>query len=152
MKIQSGKLIGVDHGIKRIGVAVCDLSWLIAKELMVINRKSRDEDFIRLNHIAKEQQAIAFVVGMPSNLDSATNTYTQSDTVRLWVERFTQTTDLPIVMWDEQLTSYDARELAKQKKRKPTQPIDDLAARLILQSYLDALRDGLATPPLRNNE
>jgi RNase H-fold protein (predicted Holliday junction resolvase) len=48
------------------------------------------------------------------------------------------------VLWDEQLTSEDAKELAREKRRKPDAPIDDLAARLILQSYIDALRDGLA--------
>lgn len=152
MRTQQGRLIGIDHGTKRIGVAVSDLTWFVAKELTVINRKSKADDFARLHHIATEQKAVAYIVGLPSNLDSPTNTFTQADKVRAWVEHFAETTDLPIVTWDEQLSSYDARILAKQKKRKPKQPIDDLAARLILQSYLDALRDGLATPPLRSGE
>lgn len=152
MKTRAGRLIGIDHGLKRIGVAVSDLSWFVAKELMIINRKSKADDFARLNYIATEQKAVAYIVGLPSNIDSPTNTYTQADKVNAWVERFAETTDLPIMMWDEQLTSYDARILAKQKKRKLKQPIDDLAARLILQSYMDALRDGLATSPLRSDE
>jgi RNase H-fold protein (predicted Holliday junction resolvase) len=54
---------------------------------------------------------------------------------------------LPIVLWDEQLTSVDAVEIARRQRRKREAPIDDLAARVMLQSYLDALRDGLAAPP-----
>ncbi len=142
-----GRLIGIDHGLKRIGLAVSDLSWLVARELSVLNRRSKAEDFERLNRVASEQKAVAFVVGMPYNADVPEDVYQQADTVRLWAERFAETTKLPIVFWDEQLTSVDALMLARQKRRKPTDPIDDLAARLMLQSYLDALRDGLASAP-----
>jgi len=51
-----------------------------------------------------------------------------------------------MMFWDEQLTSVDALEIAKAKKRKTSDPIDDLAARVMLQSYLDAVRDQLAPP------
>ncbi len=145
--MSAGKLLGIDHGIKRIGVAVCDASQLVARELTIINRKSKIEDFARLNHIAAEQNVIGIIVGLPSDLDAPPDIHTQADTVRLWVERYKEITALPIVFWDEQLTSVDALEIARQKRRKVTDPIDDLAARLILQSYLDALRDGLAVPP-----
>jgi len=60
-----GRLIGIDHGLKRIGLAVSDLSWLVARELSILNRRSKAEDFERINRIAAEQKAIAFVVGMP---------------------------------------------------------------------------------------
>lgn len=143
----SGRLIGIDHGVKRIGVAVCDPTWTIARELTIIQRKSRGEDFARLNQIAREQEAVGFVVGLPLNLDAQPGAHTQADTVRLWVERFQETTPLPIILWDEQMTSADAQELSKQKGRRYDAPIDDLAARVILQSYLDALRDGLTQPP-----
>jgi len=142
-----GRLIGIDHGIKRIGLAVSDASGLMARELTIIKRKSKREDFERINQIAAEHDAVGFVVGLPLDLDAKPDQHTQADTVRLWVERFAQTTDLPITLWDEQLSSVDARELGKRQKRKHDAPIDDLAARVILQSYLDAVRDGLAEPP-----
>lgn len=142
-----GRLLGIDHGLKRIGLAVSDASGLVARELTVIKRKSKAEDFAKINHIAAEQRVIALVVGLPTNYEAAPGTHTQADTVRLWVERLRETTTLPVVLWDEQLSSEDARELARQKRRKPTEPIDDLAARVILQSYLDAVRDGMAAPP-----
>src|SRR5262249_20838583 len=117
------------------------------RELEVIERKSKAEDFARINQIATEQKVEAIVVGLPHNPEAQPGEHTQADTVRLWAERFATTTSLPIVFWDEQLTSEDARELSILQRRKPRDPIDDLAARVILQSYLDALRDGLAEPP-----
>ncbi|MBZ0296023.1 MAG: Holliday junction resolvase RuvX [Anaerolineae bacterium] len=143
----NGRLLGIDHGIQRIGLAVSDPIGLVARELRIIHRKSRKEDFALINHIADEQQVVALVVGLPVNYDAPEGVHTQADTVRLWVERLSATTDLPIILWDEQLTSEDAHELAQQQRRKRTDPVDDLAARLILQSYLDAVRAGLADPP-----
>ena len=140
----NGKLLCIDHGLKRIGLAVSDALGLTARELTVINRKTNVEDFARINHIAAEQRVVSIVVGMPVNSEAQAGEYTQGDTVRRWIERFSKTTPLPIIMWDEQLTSLDARELSIQKGRKVRDPIDDLAARVILQSYLDAVHDGLA--------
>ena len=142
------RLIGIDHGLARIGVAVSDRVGLTARELAIIERKSKREDFDRLNAIAAQQEAGAFIVGLPSDFDTPKDVeYTQADRVRTWVEHFRQTTPLPIVLWDEQLTTVDAQALARRLKRPARAHVDDLAARLILQSYLDAVRDGLAEPP-----
>jgi putative Holliday junction resolvase len=139
-----GRLLGIDHGVKRIGLAVCDASQLVARELRVLYRQSRAEDFAALNRIAGEQGIVGVVIGMPHNDHLDPGVYSQADTVRLWAERYAATSTLPIAYWDEALTSQDALELARALRRKSTQPIDDLAARVILQSYLDARRDGLA--------
>ncbi len=139
-----GRLLGIDHGLKRIGLAVSDESGLVARELIVLNRKTNREDFTQINRIAGEQKVIGIVVGLPINSDAEAGEYTQADTVRRWVERFGETNPLPIHLWDEQLTSVDARELSIRQGRSRRDPIDDLAARIMLQSYLDAVRDGLA--------
>lgn len=142
------RLIGVDHGLARIGVAVSDRAGLTAREYTIIERKSKRDDFERLNRIASEQEAGAFIVGLPSDFDTPDDVaYTQADRVRAWVEHFRQATTLPIVLWDEQLTTVDAHELARRLRRPPRARVDDLAARVMLQSYLDAVRDGLAEPP-----
>lgn len=142
------RLIGIDHGDARIGIAVSDRALLTARELTIIERKSKREDFARINAIAAEQEATAFVVGMPSDFDTPDGVeYTQADKVRVWAERFKETTTLPIIFWDEQLTTVDAHELARRLKRPARARVDDLAARVMLQSYLDALRDGLAQLP-----
>lgn len=148
-----GRLIGIDHGIKRIGLAVSDAMGITARELTVIHRTTRTEDFTKINQIAEQERAIGFVVGIPHNPNAPDEVYTQADTVRLWIERFRESTDLPIAECSEYLTSEEARLLSIQHKRKPQDPIDDLAARIILQSYLDSLSYGSATfPPSPDDE
>lgn len=143
-----GRLLGVDHGIARIGLAVSDPLGITATELQVIERTSKAEDFALLNQIAKREGVVGIVIGIPHN-QAPEDVYTQADTVRLWIERFSATTNLPIIEWDEQLSSEDAKVLAKRQGRHVREPIDDLAARVILQSYINAVNDGLATPPPR---
>jgi putative holliday junction resolvase len=146
--VTRGKLLGIDHGLARIGLAVSDASGLVARELTIIKRKSKQEDFEKIKHIAAEQRVVGLVVGLPSNFDSGTGEHTQADTVRHWVEQLTEVISLPVVYWDEQMSSVEAHEMAKRKRRKPQERVDDLAARVILQSYLDAVRDGLAQWPV----
>ena len=143
-----GRLLCIDHGIKRLGLAICDESRLVARELMVINRASKKEDFERLQAIITQEGVSAVLVGLPVDFSKPEGEHTQADTVRLWAERFAEVIDLPLTFWDEQDSSEEAKELPQARKRKLTDPIDDLAARVILQRYLDALRDGLVTDPL----
>lgn len=147
MTMQPGRLLGIDHGLARIGLAVCDATRLVARELAVVFRTSKTADFEQILRHAAEQQVVGFVVGLPTNYDAPPGSFTQADKVRNWVGYFRPKTALPIVLWDEQLTSLDAAEMARSRRRKPSDPIDDLAARVMLQSYLDALRDGLAAAP-----
>jgi len=139
------RLLGIDHGLARIGLAVSDESRMVARELTVIKRTSNKGDFERINRIANEQNVVGIVVGVPFAPEhEERGQRTQADTVKNWVGRFEKTTSLPILLWDENLTSIDAQEIARRQRRKRTEPIDDLAARVMLQSYLDAARDGLA--------
>ncbi len=143
----TGRLLGIDHGLKRIGIAVSDVTGLVARELAIIQRTTNQADFARLHHIIQEQRVSGVVIGLPFNPEAGADDYTQSDTVRRWVERFRPTIAIPITLWDEQLTSQDARELSIRLRRDKRAPIDDLAARVMLQSYLDAVREGLVTLP-----
>lgn len=140
-------LLGIDHGIKRIGIAVSDRLWLTAREVTVISRTTRASDFEAISQLIAEHGAGALVVGMPHDELAADGDHTQADTVVLWIERLREVIDMPIVTWDEQMTSEDAKRIARRMRRDPRAPIDDLAARVMLQSYLDALRDGLADVP-----
>lgn len=146
--MSKGRMLGIDQGLKRIGVAVSDPTWLVAKELTIITRSSKQEDFARLHRIITEQSVTALIVGLPTK-HLPDEVYTQADSIKRWVEHLAVAIPLPITLWDEHLTSADARELSIRLRRKPRDPIDDLAARLMLQSYLDALRDGLAPHPLK---
>jgi putative Holliday junction resolvase len=142
-----GRLIGIDHGLVRIGLAVSDATGLLARELMIVRRSSKLKDFARINAVAAEQRAIGFVVGLPLHPEATESTQTHTQKVLNWVETFRTSTSLPIVLWDEQMSSHDAAELARLGRRTARDPIDDLAARVILQSYLDALRDRTTAVP-----
>ena len=148
-----GRLIGIDHGIKRIGLAVSDGLGISARELAIIRRATDLEDFERIQAIAKREHAVGFVVGIPQNPNAPAGIHTQADAVRRWMAQFQENTELPIAAVSEYLTSAEARELARRRKRSSRDPVDDLAARIILQSYLDALSYGAAMfPPPMTDE
>ena len=143
-----GRLMGIDHGLKRIGLAVSDPSGLVARELAIIQRSSRMEDFEKILAHAEAQEVVGFVVGVPANPDALPGARNHAASVLRWLDHFKKTTTLPSIRWDETLSSQDAQALARRAKRRYDAPIDDLAARIILQSYLDALHEGLAEPPV----
>jgi putative Holliday junction resolvase len=146
-----GRLLGIDHGLARIGLAVSDANGIVARELMVLERASKKEDFAIINQLAKEHEVVALVVGIPYSTGDSTEGFTQADKVRNWIGYLQATTDLPIITWDESMSSDEAYLIGKQMGRQAYEPIDDLAARVILQSYLDALHDGLTTFPPRSS-
>jgi putative holliday junction resolvase len=139
----AGKLLGIDHGLQRIGLATSDASQLIARELTIIQRKSKAEDFARINNIITQEKTVAIILGIPYNDSIDEGVHQQADTVRTWGARLAEAISLPILLWDEQYSSADALELARHKRRRPRDPIDDLAARVVLQRFLDARREGL---------
>jgi putative Holliday junction resolvase len=140
------RLMGIDHGLARIGLAIGDTGSYLARELTIIRRRSKREDFERIGQLAFEHRIDRLVIGLPTNTD-ADAAFSQADKVQNWAAALQTALPYPIDFWDEQLTSIDAAELARQRRRKLGEPIDDLAARLILQSYLDALREGQITLP-----
>ncbi len=133
----TGRLIGIDHGSKRIGLALSDALGIGARELGIVQSTSRDRDFEQILAIARREGARGFVVGLPHNPNAPEGVELQADKVKRWIKGLRDRTNLPIYEVSEYLTSAEARELARQLNRKPEQPIDDLAARVILQAYLD---------------
>ena len=141
------KLLAIDHGERRLGLATCDASGLVARELTILKRRSRRQDFDAINEIVARENIEGLVVGLPLNDASALRERQRSVVVRRWARRLAAATGLSVTLWDEQLSSVEAGEMARERKRGPREPVDDLAARVILQGYLDALRDGLAGEP-----
>ena len=134
----TGRLIGIDHGSKRIGLALSDGLGIAARELGIVKRSTDARDFEQILAMARREGACGFVVGVPYNPNAPKGVELQADKVKGWIERLRSYTDLPVAEVSEYLTSAEARDLARQLKRKADEPIDDLAARVILQSYLDA--------------
>ena len=139
-----GRLLGVDHGHVRIGLAICDALGLVARPLLVWRRRSRAEDFAYFREIIAAEKVVGTVIGIPGG--NASGPHPAAASVRIWAERFAAACALPALLWDETLTSAEAATLARAEGRPPRAPLDDWAAQCILQSYLDARRDRLAPP------
>lgn len=141
-----GRLLGIDHGLKVIGLAVCDPTGLIARPLELLVRTTRRADFARINAIIARQQIVACVVGLPVSPPGVA-AYTQADRVRLWAGRLAAAVSVPVYLWDERYSSWEAEErLAEAGSARPER-VDAVAAAVILQSFLDTLRDeGTAWP------
>jgi putative Holliday junction resolvase len=130
--------LGLDVGRKRIGVAGCDGTGLIATGLETIERRSFAEDVARLQELVAARRVTVLVVGMPYKLDGEVGA--QARQVRRFAERMGAALNLPVEYVDERLTSYAAEELIHAEGRSPSQNkglIDRKAAAIILQQWLD---------------
>ncbi len=131
------KILGLDYGEKRIGIAISDELGLLAHPLKVIDNKDQD----MLIDILKENSIERVVIGKPLNLDGTHSKKTE-ETLG-FVELFKKKTDVPVITWDERFSTKEAqRNLVgfdvSRKKRKKV--IDKMAAQIILQGYLDSIR------------
>jgi len=140
-----GRLLGLDHGSKVIGLAVCDANWTAARPLRLLERKSRAADFAEINKIVAEQEAVAIVVGLPELPDGIVAT-SQASTVRRWASRLAAAVPVPVYFWDERFSTSEVQQLAAETGSRTHDRIDDRAAAVILQSFIDAHPPG-STPP-----
>ena len=137
----SGKLLGLDLGTKTIGVAVSDSMRYSATPLETILRTKFTADAARLLELIAENAAVALILGLPLNMDGSEGPRVQS--TRAFARNLGQKTDLPILFWDERLsTSAVTRMLieADTRRDKRAEVVDKLAASYILQGFLDRLR------------
>ena len=133
------RILALDLGEKRIGVAVSDETRTIARSLTVLKRKSRKADFERIGQIVGEQGVTLVVVGLP--LLASGKEGEKASWVRDYSDELQRALALPIEFWDEGYTTVQAetslRERGIRGKRR-RQRVDAAAAAFILQSYLDA--------------
>jgi len=127
------RILGVDHGTKRIGLAVSDETGIVAQSIGYV------ANLAGVLEVAAERGAGKFVVGVPRRLDGTASE--QTDRTMAFIAKLTAATKLPVVGWDERLTTAQATRVliegnVRRKDRK--EKIDQLAAQLMLQSYLDA--------------
>ncbi len=138
-----GALLGLDLGSKTIGVAASDPDRRLAAPVETIRRKSSAADAKRLLALAAERHAVAFVLGLPLNMDGSEGPRAQS--TRAFARNLAKHTDLPIALWDERLsTAAVERQLiaADASRKKRAAVIDAHAATFILQGALDRLMRG----------
>lgn len=138
------KILGIDPGDRRIGLAVGDSKLGIATGLRTIERSSPTADVTEaLRRICREQGVERIVVGMPVNMDGS-----QGERARLalaFAQELRDALGIEVETWDERLTTRQADramlagDLSRKRRR---QRVDRLAAQIMLQSYLDARRHG----------
>jgi putative Holliday junction resolvase len=136
-----GALIGLDLGAKTIGVAASDPDRRLATGVETVARTNFSADARRLLALAAERRAVAFVLGLPINMDGSEGRRAQS--TRSFARNLSRLTEMPIAFWDERLsTAAVERELiaadARRSRRKAV--IDEHAAMFILQGALDRLK------------
>lgn len=139
--------LGLDVGKKRVGVAGCDGTGLIATGITTINRSSWTEDIQQLQAIVEEREVKILVIGLPYSMSG--NLGFQAKQVQKFAKKIAHALQLPIEYVDERLTSHEAENQLKAQKRFSTYNkglIDRQAAAIILQRWLDEKRQ------LRNKE
>ncbi|MBD2136592.1 Holliday junction resolvase RuvX [Anabaena sp. FACHB-1237] len=136
--------LGVDVGRKRIGIAGCDGTGLIATGITTIERRSFIEDVAAIQQIVKDRQVQILIVGLPYALDGSIGF--QARHVQKFGNKLAKALSLPIEYVDERLTSYQAEQLIIAENRSPSRNkglIDRKAAALILQQWLDVRRSNV---------
>ena len=153
------RLMALDVGEARIGVAVCDATGFLASPYTTIH-VTRDEQqtLVTIQELIKETDAEGLIVGLPISLDG--QIHAQGQKIQAFAERLQQQITIPLTFYDERLSTVEAQRLLtqrgqdegekrqrrggrqqtqKKKRRRSSQEIDALAATVILQDYLDHL-------------
>ena len=137
--IPKPRYLGLDVGAKRIGVAVSDELGLTAQPVMTIEtRRNPREDLRSLARLARRYAASAIVVGNPLHL--AGEPSPRAIKVRAFAAALGEVTGLPVHLWDERLTTREAHQIlyeAGHARQQHKEVVDQVAATLILQSFLD---------------
>ena len=130
--------MGLDIGDRRIGVAISDSLKISANALTVIQRSDFKSETSILKKILTEHQVETIIAGLPKNMDGTIGD--QAKSVQAYCDKLEEELDVPILLWDERLSSKTAEEVlisADVKRKNRKKMIDKVAAAVILQSYLD---------------
>ena len=135
------KIMGIDYGDARTGVAISDLLCSIVGSTTVVPSRNTEKAIADIVRLAKENQVGRSVVGLPRNMDGTEGP--RAALCREFAAKLQEATGLDVVMWDERRTTVEAHNILSQhnyhgQKRKNT--VDAVAASLILEGYLNSLK------------
>jgi putative Holliday junction resolvase len=144
-KPKARRIIGIDFGLARIGISYSDESFIIAMTLMTLKAEKKTESTLakllqelKLHQEKYKYEILEIVVGLPLMMSGRVGFL--ADEVKHFIELLKRSTAIPIISWDERLTTVQAerslRETSLSRKRR-SQVVDTVAAVIILQSYLD---------------
>ena len=131
------RVMSVDYGDARTGIAISDLLCSIVGSTTVIHSRNMDKTLAVVTDLAKEKGVTEIVVGLPKNMDGSEGA--RAEVCRVFADRVAEMSGLPVQMWDERRTTVEAHNILSEhnyhgKKRKNT--VDAVAASLILEGYL----------------
>ncbi|MCL6598243.1 MAG: Holliday junction resolvase RuvX [Alicyclobacillus macrosporangiidus] len=132
------RTLGVDYGSARIGLAISDPTGLLAQSLTVLARESDDQAARAIREMAREHGVEEIVVGYPRHMNGSAGG--RAAQCEAFAERLREETGLPVVLYDERLTTVAAERMliaADVSRRRRKQVIDSVAATVLLQGYLD---------------
>lgn len=137
------RILGLDYGSRRIGVAICDELGMTAQGLATITRKNREADLEQIAGFVRRYAVEKIVIGYPLRLDGSEGI--QCGKINRFVRRLEDRFSLPVIRRDETLSTKEAEEILSQRgvrREKRREVIDRVAAAIVLQGYLDALPRG----------
>lgn len=136
------RILGLDVGTKRIGIAVSDELLITAQSVKTLERRALGRDLSAINDIIAEYGAAEIVVGLPLNMNGTYSAKTKE--VIEFMDSLSKSVTIPVKTWDERLTTVQAErtlleaDLSRAKRKKV---LDRLAAQVILQGYLDSRKE-----------
>jgi putative holliday junction resolvase len=134
-----GRVLGLDVGSRRIGIAVSDPLGITAQGLETLQRTNKRQDFEHLGRVIRDYEVKEIVVGLPLRMSGAEGT--QSEKMRGFAEELRKKFGLPVHLWDERLTSAEANRFLRETELsidKRGKSVDRMAAILILQGWMDS--------------
>ena len=134
----AGRILGLDVGARRIGVAVSDPLGITAQGLETLHRQNKRHDFEHLQQVIREYKIKEIVVGLPLRMSGAEGI--QSEKMRVFAEELRKKFGLPVHLWDERLTSAEANRFLRETElsiEKRGKAVDRMAAVLILQGWME---------------
>lgn len=142
VKSRGGRILSLDVGKKRIGLAVSDELGLTAQGIDTLARIRVRDDIAALKEIARQWNVHTLLVGKPLHMSGDESR--QSEYTREFAERLGHSLDLPVVYWDERLTSREAERLLREggaSLEQSRKAVDRMSAVLLLESYLGYLQN-----------
>ncbi len=135
----TGRILGLDVGSRRIGLAVSDPLGITAQGLETLQRRNKRHDLAALEQVIRDYAVREIVVGLPLRMSGAEGT--QSEKMQLFAEELRKRFRLPVHLWDERLTSAEANRLLRETElsiEKRAKAVDRMAAVLILQGWMES--------------
>ncbi|GIO98163.1 putative pre-16S rRNA nuclease [Paenibacillus lautus] len=135
------KIMGLDYGDRRIGVAISDVFGWTAQGVEVIERRRDEGELDRIAALVKDNEVGEIVVGLPKNMNGTIGP--RGEICMEFASALRESLSLPVHLWDERLSTVSAERTlleADVSRKKRKQVVDKMAASLILQNYLDSKR------------